>query len=94
MLKFKVLTNSVSEKIGLCATMGTKDKGRMSSSGILSRVVLVRTDFSEELNASTIRETRIGEIGTMLAVLVTLMMEELRSSETSLLTRATLRNIP
>jgi hypothetical protein len=32
------------------------------------RVALVRTDVSEELRASFIRVTRIGEIGTTLAV--------------------------
>jgi hypothetical protein len=35
---------------------------------MLRRVALVRTDFSEELTASIIRVTRIGELGTMLAV--------------------------
>jgi hypothetical protein len=30
-------------------------------------VALVRTDVSEELSASFIRVTRIGELGTMLA---------------------------
>jgi hypothetical protein len=40
----------------------------MASSGLLHRVVLVRTDDSEELTASFIRVTRIGELGTMLAV--------------------------
>jgi hypothetical protein len=84
------------------------------SSGMLRRVALVRTDVSEELSASFIRVTRIGELGTMLAVtsnrraryeeipigvvpsssiLVTLIKEALSSSETSLLTRATRRNI-
>jgi hypothetical protein len=96
---------------------------------MLRRVVLVRTDVSEEPSVSFIRVTRIGELGTTLAVtsnrstlrrntsciyvfiyffaacvtandvhsssiLVTLKMEALRSSETSVLTRATLRNIP
>jgi hypothetical protein len=83
------------------------------SSGMLRRVALVRTDVSEELDAS-IRVTRIGELGTTLAatsnlrsvrrlvvtasvvpsspILVTLM-EALNSSETSVLTRATRRNI-
>jgi hypothetical protein len=53
---------------------------------MLRRVALVRTDVSEELSASFIRVTRIGELGTMLAValasvvlsspiLVTLMKE-------------------
>jgi hypothetical protein len=40
----------------------------MTSSGMLPRVALVRTDASEELSASIIRVTRIGERGTTLAV--------------------------
>jgi DNA-binding TFAR19-related protein (PDSD5 family) len=35
---------------------------------MLRRVALVRTDVSEEFTASIIRLTRIGEIGTTLAV--------------------------
>jgi hypothetical protein len=90
----------------------------MASSGMLRRLALVRTDVSEELSASFIRVTRIGELGTMLAVtsnlvflhnvcrlLVTAsvvpsssilftLMEVLSSSETSVPTRATQRNIP
>jgi hypothetical protein len=70
----------------------------MVSSGMLRRVALVRTDVSEELRASFIKVTKIGELGTTLAVtsspiLVTLMKEALRASETSVLTRATRRNI-
>jgi hypothetical protein len=40
----------------------------MVSSGMLLRVTLVRTDVSEELRASIIRVTRIGELGTTVAV--------------------------
>jgi hypothetical protein len=88
----------------------------MASSGMLCHVALVRTDVSEEPSTYFIRVTRIGELGTMLAVtsnqrtlrqllvtdsavpsspiLVTLMKQALSSSETSVLTRATRRNIP
>jgi hypothetical protein len=89
----------------------------MPSSGMLRRLALVRTDVSEELSAFFIRMTRIGELGTTLAVYqvfhrsvrrllviasvvpsslihATLMKEALSSSETSVLTRATRRNIP
>jgi hypothetical protein len=67
----------------------------MASSGMLRCVGLVRTDVSEERSASFIRVTRIGELGTTLAV--TSNQRTLRSntsSETSVLTRATRRNIP
>jgi hypothetical protein len=95
---------------------------RMASFGMLRHVALVRTDVSEELSASFISVTRIGELGTALAVtsnrrikvflrsvrqllatasvvpswpiLVTPMKEALSSSVTSVLTRATRRNIP
>jgi hypothetical protein len=40
----------------------------MVSSGMSSRVALVRTDISEEPDASSIRVTRICELGTTLAV--------------------------
>jgi hypothetical protein len=36
----------------------------MVSCGMLRRVALVRTDVSEELSASFITVTRIGELGT------------------------------
>jgi hypothetical protein len=39
---------------------------RMVSSGMLRRAALVTTDVSEELSASFIRVTRIGELGTTL----------------------------
>jgi hypothetical protein len=60
----------------------------MVSSGMLHHVALVRTDVSEELSASFIRVTRIGELGT------TLTKEALGSSETSVFTRGMRRNIP
>jgi hypothetical protein len=72
----------------------------MASSGTLRRVAPGRTDVSEELGASFIRVTRIGELGTTLAVtssrrtLRRNMKEVLSSYETSVLTRATRRNIP
>jgi hypothetical protein len=40
----------------------------MASSGMLRNVALVRTDVSEELSASIISVTRIGELGKTLAV--------------------------
>jgi hypothetical protein len=41
---------------------------RMSSSVMLHRVDLVRTEVSEEFCASVIRVTRFDELGTTLAV--------------------------
>jgi hypothetical protein len=66
---------------------------------MLRRVAVVRTDVLEESSASVIRVIRIGELVTVNVVpsspiLVTLMIEELRSSETSVLTRVKLRHIP
>jgi hypothetical protein len=81
----------------------------MAFSGMLRRVTL--SDVSEELSASSMRVTRIGDPRRTLAakmrrllvtasvvpgspILVTLMMEVLSFSETSVLTRATRRIIP
>jgi hypothetical protein len=99
----------------------------MASSGMLCLMALVITDVSEELSATFIRVTRIGELGTLAVtsnrsslrrnawyllflrsvrrllvtasvvpsslILVTLKKEALSSSETSVFTRATRRNI-
>jgi hypothetical protein len=69
---------------------------RMPSSGMLCRVALVRTEVSEEHSSFIIRVIRIGELVTLTGspILVTLMMEALRSSKMSVLTRATWHNIP
>jgi hypothetical protein len=40
----------------------------MPFSGMLRHVAFIRTDVSEELNASIIMVTRIGELGTTVAV--------------------------
>jgi hypothetical protein len=78
----------------------------MLSSGMLRPVALVSTDVSEECIVSIIRVKRIGALESVLAVtsnrsilrgnstspiLVILMMEAIRSSETSLLTRTAQR---
>jgi hypothetical protein len=66
---------------------------RIASSGMLRRVALVKTDVSEELSTSFIWVRRIGVLGTKLAVINN--RRTLRSSsETSVLTTATRRNIP
>jgi hypothetical protein len=81
----------------------------MPFSGTLRSVALVRTDVLEECVATITRVTRIGELLTTLAVtsnpkhaakspgsaiLVTLMMEAIFSSETLILTKVTWRHIP
>jgi hypothetical protein len=60
--------------------------------------LLCITDVSEERIASIIMEKRISQLGTTFAVtssliLFTMMMEAIRSYETSVLTRATRRHI-
>jgi hypothetical protein len=84
---------------------GTVKLLRMSSSGILRRVALLRTDVSEERIASITRATAIGELEITLAVarnrstqpsspvFLTLMMDTICSSESSVLTRPTWCNI-
>jgi hypothetical protein len=68
---------------------------------MLRPVALLRTDISEERIASIIRVflrtvlplLLIANV-LILPILVTLMMEAIRSSETSVVTRATQRNTP
>jgi hypothetical protein len=76
---------------------------KMVSSGMLRRLVLVRTDVSEELIASIIRVTRISDVRKSYQyliteacsekILVTLMIEAIRSSDAPALLRNTRRNI-
>jgi hypothetical protein len=70
----------------------------MVSSGMLCHVALVRTDVSEEPSATDARSMRrllvTASVVPNSPILVTLMKEALGSSETSVLTRATWRNIP
>jgi hypothetical protein len=54
---------------------------------MLRRVALVRTDVSEELSASTIRVTGIGELGT-------LAVTSNQWKQMLFLTKATRHNIP
>jgi hypothetical protein len=61
---------------------------------MLRHVALVRGYVSEESIAPVIMVERIGELGTMLAVTTTRIIEAIRSSETPVLTRTTRRNIP
>jgi multidrug efflux pump subunit AcrB len=75
---------------------------------MLRRVASVRTEVSEEISASIVRVTRIhflflrsvrwllvmANVVPSSPIIVTLMMEALNSTKTSVLTRATRRNIP
>jgi hypothetical protein len=72
----------------------------MPSSAILRRIALVRTDVWEELSASIIRVTRIGELGTTLTVTSNRRTDSCHPDvggdkfiRKSVLTRATGRNI-
>jgi hypothetical protein len=51
---------------------------KKTSSGMLRRVALVRTEVSEELSASFIRVTRIGELGTTLRNVYLVFLRSLR----------------
>jgi hypothetical protein len=64
----------------------------MPSPGLLRRVAIARADVSQEPIASIISKTRVGELGTTLAV--TSNGRLLCSSEMSILTTVTRRNIP
>jgi hypothetical protein len=60
---------------------------------MLRRAALIRTEVSDELSASLIWVTRIGERGRRLALTSNRRMLR-RNNETSVLTRATRHNIP
>jgi hypothetical protein len=74
----------------------------MQSLAILCHKALVRTDVSEERIASIIRVFLRGVLQLLVIanivpsslILSTMLMEELRSTETSVLTRTTRRHIP
>jgi hypothetical protein len=65
---------------------------------MLGHVAVVRTNISDKCITSIIRVTRIGELITgnvpSMHILVTLMVEAICPSETSVFTTATWHNIP
>jgi hypothetical protein len=61
---------------------------------MLRRVALVITDVLQELSSFIFRVQVMTNVVPSSPILVTLMMEALSSSETSVLTRAKRRNIP
>jgi hypothetical protein len=67
----------------------------MVSSGLLRRVALVRTDFSEEVFLHSVRRLLVAAcVVPSSPIFATLMREAPGSSETSILTTATRRNNP
>jgi hypothetical protein len=102
----KTVHNNLCDNLKWCKYIKdwTISTQRMPSSGMWLRVLLARTDISEERIASIIRVERIGELRTTLLVtsnykmlwttsdsliFFTLMTEAVSTSETLLLTRAT-----
>jgi hypothetical protein len=61
---------------------------------MLRRVALVRTEFRSSLTHPSSGLQKSPNIVPSSSILITLIMDAIRSSETSFLTRATLRDIP